>query len=239
MYFQRWQLDPAESRTLIERCRQEDVTVLSAVAVAVVEAFRQVRGTGSLQHAYAMVNARRFMPRAHPHALFGMAPGVEIPIRRMSVSAFWQSARAIRKDLAKRIARLDGQFYEYLASLETLHDRYPRLIANTEAAPTIRHVTFSNLGRLDLPQQYRTFCIEHVYSPLVMVSPSPANTVVLSSFGGSMEFSIISDEASLPQAQASNVREKAMAILRTSAAVAAPNGSGEYQDSGARGTATA
>jgi hypothetical protein len=227
MYFHRWQLSPAESQTLIERCQKENVSVLAAVAVAVLRAFREVRGAGALKHAYTMVNARRFMPRMHPEALFGMAPGVEIPIRRllspgeMSMSAFWESARTIREDLAVRIDRLGRQYFEYLAALETLHDRYPRLIADTEAATAVRHITFSNLGKLDLPQQYRDFCIEHIYSPLVMVSPSPANTVVLSTFGGAMEFAIISDEVSLPQAQTSAVRERAMAILRLSAAMEA------------------
>jgi hypothetical protein len=237
VYFHRWQLDPAAARTLVERCRKENVTVLAAVAIAVVEAFREVRGPDSLKHAYAMVNARRFMLRAHPDALFGMAPGVEIPIRKISAATFWESARATREDLAKRIDRLGARFYESLLALETLHDRYPRLIADTDAAPAIRHVTFSNLGRLDLPQQYRSFVIEQVYSPLVMVSPSPANTVVLSSFGGAMEFCMISDEASLPQAHASAIGEKATAILRAFAAIATQDESAANRDNCARGTA--
>jgi hypothetical protein len=226
MYFHRWQIDPAEAGNLIERCREENVTVLAATGVAILQAFREVRGAGALRHAYTMVNARRFLPRLHREALFGIAPGVEIGIERRptagetSGSAFWERARAIREDLAKRIDRLGVQFYEFLAAAENLHDQYPRLIADTEAAPAVRHVTFSNLGKLDLPEQYRSFRIEYVYSPLVMVSPSPANTVVLSSFGGGMEFALISDEGSLPQSQARAIRERAMAILRNSSACA-------------------
>jgi hypothetical protein len=224
MYFHRWQLDPAEAGILIDRSRAENVTVLAAAAVAFLQAFREVRGASRLRHAYTMVNARRFLPRLHREALFGIAPGVEFRIPGLltpggtNVPAFWERARTIRKYLAKRIDRLGNRFYENLAALETLHDRYPRLIADTEAPPAVRHVTFSNLGRLDLPQQYRSFQIEYVFSPLVMVSPSPANTVVLSSFGGGMEFAIISDEESLPQSQARTIREKAMAMLRNSAA---------------------
>jgi hypothetical protein len=73
---------------------------------------------------------------------------------------------------------------------------------------------------LDLPQQYRSFRLERVYSPLVMVSPTPANTVVISSFARQMEFAIISDEQSLPHAQALEIRQRAMEIL--SACVAMP-----------------
>jgi hypothetical protein len=226
MYFHRWQFHPMETRTLSERCREESVTVLAAASVAILQAFREVCGTNALRQAYTMVNARRFLPRLHPDALFGIAPGVEIRIKDlpppggMSTAAFWERARAVRRDLTVRVDRLGRGFYETLAALESLHDRYPRLITDTEAAPAVRHVTFSNLGRLDLPQQYRSFRINRVYSPLVMVSPSPANTLVLSSFGGAIEFSIISDKPSLPETNAAAIEERAMAILRASAGIA-------------------
>ena len=102
-----------------------------------------------------------------------------------------------------------------------MHDKYARLVAFFESTPAVRNVTISNLGRLDLPQQYRTIRLEKVYSPLVMVSPTPANTVVVSSFAGEMEFAIVSDEHSLPHAQALEIRQRAMEILRTCAAMPA------------------
>jgi hypothetical protein len=102
-----------------------------------------------------------------------------------------------------------------------LHDKYTALVAFFESAPAVRNVTLSNLGRLDIPQQYRSFRLERVYSPLVMVSPTPANTVVISSFAGQMEFAIISDEHSLPRVQAREIQQRAMEILRTCVALPA------------------
>jgi hypothetical protein len=101
-----------------------------------------------------------------------------------------------------------------------LHDKYDRLVGDTEGAPAVRHLTVSNMGRLDLPTQYRTFTLETVYSPMVMVSPTPANTVVLSSFAGQLEFAIVSDTQSLPPVQAEMIQKRAMAILRGCADVA-------------------
>jgi hypothetical protein len=94
-------------------------------------------------------------------------------------------------------------------------------VAFFESAPAVRNFTLSNMGRLDLPQQYRSFRLERVYSPLVMVSPTPANTVVISSFAGQMEFAIVSDEHSLPHAQAMEIKHRAMEILRTCVAIPA------------------
>jgi hypothetical protein len=47
-----------------------------------------------------------------------------------------------------------------------------------------------------------------------MVSPTPANTVFVSSFAGEMEFALISDEQSLPSADAVAILSRAAEILQ-------------------------
>jgi hypothetical protein len=227
MYFHRWDISDSTALQLTERCRSEGVTVLAAVSVAFMQAFRDVRGARGLSETCTMVSARRFLPEMRADALFGFAPGVALstkglpPPEDMSASGFWVRARAIKADLTRRIDRLGAGLYDTLVGLESLHDRYARLVAYFESAPAVRNVTLSNLGRLDLPQQYRSFRLERVYSPLVMVSPTPANTVVISSFAGQMEFAIISDQQSLPHAQALQIRHRAMEILNTCVAIPA------------------
>ena len=219
MYFHRWSLDKAASRTLTDRCRAEGVTILAAVSVAFLQAFRDVRGTQALRKAYTMVNARRFMPLLRPDAMFGMAPGVELslkalPPQELSASSFWTSAQAIKADLTRRVDELGRDIYDYLVGMEGMHDMYDSLVADTDSAPAVRHVTISNMGRMDLPQRYQSFWVETIYSPLVMISPTPANTVVISSFAGRLEIAMISDEHSLPPKQAMAIRQRAMDILR-------------------------
>ncbi|MCU1261293.1 MAG: condensation domain protein [Bryobacterales bacterium] len=227
MYFHRWDTGNATAQALTECCRSEGVTVLAAVSVAFLQAFRDVRGARGLAKACTMVNARRFLPELRADAMFGLAPGVALrtkglPLPRdMSIGGFWSRARAIKADLTRRIDRLGAGLYDKLVGLEGLHDKYDSLVDFFESAPTVRNVTLSNLGRLDLPQQYRSFRLERVYTPLVMVSPTPANTVVISSFAGRMEFAIISDEQSLPRAQALEIQQRAMEILRTCVAIPA------------------
>jgi hypothetical protein len=70
------------------------------------------------------------------------------------------------------------------------------------------------MGRLEFPQRYSSFWVETIYSPLVMISPTPANTVVISSFAGRLEIAVVSDEQSLPPGQAMAIRQRAMDILR-------------------------
>jgi hypothetical protein len=227
MYFHRWDICNATVLALTERCRSEGVTVLAAVSVAFMQAFRDVRGAQGRSKTSTMVNARRFLPEMRPDAMFGLAPGVALrtkglpPPQEMSAGGFWARARAIKADLTRRIDRLSAGFYDTLAALEGLHDKYTGLVVFFESAPAVRNLTLSNLGRLDLPQEYRSFRLERVYSPLVMVSPTPANTVVISSFAGQMEFAIVSDEQSLPHVQALQIKQRAMEILRTCVAIPA------------------
>jgi hypothetical protein len=229
MYFRRWNTGSETAQALTERCRSEGVTVLAAVSVAFMQAFRDVRGGRGLGKTSTMVNARRFLPELRADAMFGLAPGVTLrtkglpPPRDMCPDGFWARARAIKADLTSRIERFGAGLYETLAGLETLHDRYNKLVAFFENTPAIRNLTLSNLGRLDLPGDYRNFKLQRVFSPLVMVSPTPANTIVLSSFAGDMEFAIISDEQSLPQAQALEIQQRAMEILRICVAFPKPD----------------
>jgi Condensation domain len=220
MYFHRWSLDRVASRTLTERCRAEGVTVLAAMSVAFLQAFRHVRGTQGLCKAYTMVDARRFLPLLRPDAMFGMAPGVELsmkglpPLQEMSARSFWTSAQAIKADLTRRVDELGRDIYDYLVGMEGMHDMYESLVGDTDRAPAVRHVTLSNMGRLEFPQRYSSFWVETIYSPLVMISPTPANTVVISSFAGKIELALVSDEQSLPPGQAMAIRRRAMDILR-------------------------
>jgi hypothetical protein len=225
MYFHRWSLDKAASLTLTERCRAEGVTVLAAMSVAFLQAFRDVRGTQALRKVYTMVNARRFLPLLRPDAMFGMAPGVELsmkglpPPQKMSARNFWTSAQAIKVDLTRRVEELGRDIYDYLVGMEGMHNMYGSLIDDTDRAPAVRHVTFSNMGRLEFPQRYSSFWVETIYSPLVMISPTPANTVVISSFAGRLELAIVSDEQSLPPGQAMAIRQRAMDLLRDYAGI--------------------
>jgi hypothetical protein len=232
MYFHRWSLDKPASLKLTERCRAEGVTVFAAMSVAFLQAFREVRGTQALRNFYTMINARRFMPLLRPDAMFGMAPGVKLsmkglpPPREMSAGGFWICAHAIKADLTRQVDVLGRDIYDYLVGMEGMHNMYGSLVGDTKSALSVRHVTLSNMGRLEFPQRFQNFWVETIYSPLVMISPTPANTVVISSFAGRLEIAMISDEQSLPPEQAVAIRQRAMDILRDCAGIPTQHKSG-------------
>jgi hypothetical protein len=222
VYFHRACVSTTLTQSLAERSKAEQVTVFSPIALAFMQAFRNVRGTKAFKKARAMVNARRFIPR-RPDGLFGLAPGVRMRSKDLpapsdlGIKTFWKRARAIKAELDQRVSHLGAGFYLSLASLEGLHHRYDRVVDFFERTSAVRNLTFSNLGRLELGRQYGGLHVEKVYSPLVMVSPTPAHTVVLSTFAGEIECAIISDEAALPRTDAPAIGCRAVEILEACA----------------------
>jgi hypothetical protein len=221
MYFHRCVLSKGITQSITERSKTEQVTLLAPIALAFMQAFRDVRGTEAFKQVNTMVNARRFLDRIPPDGLFGLAPGIRMRVKDLpapsnsGMNTFWKRSHAIKTDLDKDVAHLGRVFYQHLLSLEGLHHRYDSIVDFFEQAPAIRNLTFSNMGRLALGAECGDLRVEKVYSPLVMVSPTPANTVVLSSFGGEMDFAIISDEQSLPRAHAAAISHRAAEILKT------------------------
>lgn len=220
MYFDRYLQGANLTQAIAVRSKAEEVTVLVPIALAFMQAFRDVRGADAFTKVGAMVNARRFLHRGRSDGLFGLAPGVRMRVKdlpvpsSMGMDTFWKRARAIKADLDKRVDHLGTVFYQHLLSWEGLHHKYNSVVDFFEQIPAIRHLTFSNMGRLALGTKFGDLRVEKVHSPLVMVSPTPANTVVLSSFAGEMEFAIISDEQSLPRAHAAAILRRAAEILQ-------------------------
>ena len=220
MYFDRYLLGTKITQSIAVRSKAEEVTVLAPIVLAFMQAFRDVRGPEAFKKVGVMVNARRFLHRVRPDGLFGLAPGVRMGVNdlpapsSMDIDTFWRRARAVKADLDKRVDHLGTVFYQHLLSWEGLHHKYNSVVDFFEQVPAIRHLTFSNMGRLALGTQGGDLQVEKVHSPLVMVSPTPANTVVLSSFAGEMEFAIISDEQSLPRAHAAAISRRTAEILQ-------------------------
>lgn len=220
IYFHRSVLSRKITQSVAERSKNEEVTLLAPIALAFMQAFRDVRGTEAFRKASAMVNARRFAHRLRPDGMFGLAPAVPMRVKDLpapcdtGMNTFWRRARGIKAGLDKSLSRISEEFYQYLVSLETFHHKYNRVVDYFERSPAIRPLTFSNMGRLKLGLSYGDLNVEKVYSPLVIVSPTPANTVVLSSFAGEMEFAIISDEQSLPRADAIAISGRATELLQ-------------------------
>ncbi|WP_242110103.1 condensation domain-containing protein [Luteimonas aquatica] len=218
-YTLRWTLEGVPLQALSRRCEVEGVTLFGALSVAFVLAFRAAGHGGRFS---VPVDARRFLPGLGADQLFAIAPTLSLSLDTpagggVDEAGFWHLARTLKADLRERIARLGPKTRQRLLGMEHLHGVFDKMLALSRSRPAGRDVTLSYLGRLDLAREYDGFRLEAVRTPSAALAPTPATLVIAGGFADCLDFSLVSDARSLPQARAQAVRERAMAILHACA----------------------
>ncbi|MGH8033497.1 MAG: condensation domain-containing protein [Luteimonas sp.] len=215
-----WALDDLASRALLERCKAEGVSAFIAISVSIMLAFRAVRGAKGAKKFQGSVDLRRYLPGLKADSLFPTSATVPLSLGRTpdggsAEADFWALTRMVKADMTQKIGRLGPTVYARLLALERLHGSYGQMLALGVSRPAERPVTLSYLGRLELAEDYHDFRLQAIRGISGMLEPSPANLLAISSFAGRFEFSLGSDEHSLPHEQAVQIQEKAMAMLHS------------------------
>ncbi|MHA4809432.1 condensation domain-containing protein [Flavitalea flava] len=210
-YMIRWKLTRENSEILIDRCRSEGASVHAALCVAFLAAFREVKGKKARGKVICPVDIRRLIPEIKTDDLFAFAPIVELSTGNDPISGFWEKARKFKRALAEKIARLNG--YELLLISEQFHSLVKKMVNFLLSTEGSHDFTLSNMGRLEIPPHYLGFAVETIYSPTVLFPWRNPNTIVVSSFKGQMDFTILSNAVFLTYKEAEAIRDKAMELL--------------------------
>jgi hypothetical protein len=220
-YTVRWSIESATVDALVRRGKQEGVGVFAALCTAFMLACTSVRGARGVDRFVAPVDARRYLPALRGGALFTMAPTVRLAFGRRTAAAgtdFWTLARALQDDMRRQVERLAPTVHEQLLGLERLHPLFDRLIAYSRSRRAGRGVSLSYLGRLDdLASDEGGVRLEAVRAPSALLEPTPANLVTIVGFAGRLDLAFVSDERSMPPADAARIRELAMDLLQAAA----------------------
>jgi hypothetical protein len=230
-YVIRWRLDEGMCGGLIDRCKSENVTVHSAFCVALLGAYKEVKKEESKNKVICPVDIRRYVREIRKDMMFAFAPIAELSVAATGgdgsqgavveagssgvagagAAGFWEQCRQMKEDLAEKIDTIKA--YELLLHSEYYHPVAKKLIRWLCSDAGSHDFTFSNMGRLDIPEEYETFSVEAVYSPTVAFPWRNPTTVVVSSFRRQMEFAYVSNSGFLPFGEAMAIRERAMEVL--------------------------
>jgi len=77
-------------------------------------------------------------------------------------------------------------------------------------------VTLSNMGRINIPSDYKNFKVETVISPTVAFPWLNSNTLVATTYNQQMDFTFMSNEHFLPKEEAVTIKNKAIELLTSS-----------------------
>jgi len=224
-YAIRWRLGGEISEALVGRCKSEEVTVHAVLCVALLDAYRAIKKEDARGKVICPVDIRRYVREIRKDMMFAFAPIVELgepaagggaagdAAGRTGVegAGFWDRCRQLKGDLAEKMATINA--YELLLHSEYYHPAAGKLIRWLCADAGSHDLTFSNMGRLDIPDEYETFTVEAIYSPTVVFPWRNPTTMVVSSFREQMDFAFVSNTGALRFEEAMAIKESMMQTL--------------------------
>lgn len=217
-----WKLGQAMSSALLRRCVAAQVTPHSALCVAFLSAFQQVKGKRALGRVTCPADIRHFMREIKQDTVFSYGMAIDAGLKTGSRETFWQKVKRMHHDLSRKTGKLKP--YEQLLIFEQLHSLLPKMLRFLRNSKPREDVMFSNLGRLNIPKSFRSFEVEEVYSPAVIGPFSNPCTIMASTFRGQMSFSFISNETVLHFDEATAIKNKAMELLEQQLEITATPG---------------
>ena len=212
-YLVHWKMDRPATVQLANRCKMEQTTMHAAFAVAFMEAHRQVMSTASHGKVISPVDIRRFIPEIKQDQLFAFAPIAELSASPGKGEDFWSRARRLKNELTDVIDKMDIR--KLLFTSDYFHSAGRYMVNLLKQTDGTHDVTLSNMGKLDIPEQYDNFELETIYSPSAAFPWRNANTLVISTFRGQADFSFISQEAFLPSEKAGAILQQMQVLLST------------------------
>jgi NRPS condensation-like uncharacterized protein len=218
-YLLYWRASAEESAALAHRCKAEGTTPYAAMCVAFLLAFRQVNSKRFKNRIMCPVDIRRFISSIRADVMFNYAPPIPLRIdsRIDPRAGFWELAKKLKQSMSGKIGRLNA--YEHLMVAEKLQTTIPKVISFLRRSKGSYDFAFSNVGRLDMPDNYRTFRVEGLLGVTVAVPWKNATTLITTHFHGHTDIAFVSNDDFLPYAEALAIKETATKLLINAAAI--------------------
>ncbi len=208
-----WKMTPEETQLITEKCKANGISVHALLCSSVMQAFRDVQGDRAKGKVISPVDVRHFIPEIKDDHLFAFAPTVELSLKKGSKNVL-SNAKEIKKDLIEKINKLEAR--ELLWMGEHMHPVVERMINMLKSSEGGHDITLSNMGKVNIPNDYKNFNLETVFSPTVAFPWLNSNTLVTSTYNQQMDFTFMSNENFLPKEEAHLIKDKAIELLTTS-----------------------
>lgn len=207
-YMVRHRIEAEEMQRLLSCCKRQQVSLYALMAAVFFEVGERVlpKSKGKL---ICPVDIRKYLKNLKEDQLFAFAPIIDLKASKKN--ATWELAKDIKQQLQNGLSKIDIHEITYIN--EHFQSLVPKLLNHLRTAEGSHDFTFSNMGNLALPQQFRNFKLEEVYSPTVAFPWKNPNTMVMSTYKGILDITFTSNEAILPKAKANQFLAQAVERL--------------------------
>ncbi|MCT2406104.1 condensation domain-containing protein [Chryseobacterium antibioticum] len=209
-YLIHWKFDKEMSKELIAYCKSMEVTVNTFLCAAVLQAFRKVKGDASFNKVSCPVDIRRFAKQIKEDHIFAF--GLMIVVSANHKISFSENLRLMQESVERKTSKLNP--YITMMVIESAHDALKNFTKLLKHGKSSNDCMFSNLGRIQIPHQYKDFTLETIFSPSVIGPLGNTTTMVTSTFNGEMDFSFVGSEGYLPYAEALAIRDELIQTVK-------------------------
>ncbi|MBL1220269.1 hypothetical protein JET18_05435 [Chryseobacterium sp. L7] len=209
-YLIHWKFDKETSSELISYCKSQEVTVNTFLSAAVLHAFKKVRGNAAFNKVSCPVDIRRFAPQIKDDHIFAF--GLMIVVSANYKINFAENLYAMQEAVERKTAKLNP--YITMMVMESAHDALKNFTKLLKHGKSSNDCMFSNLGRIQIPHQYKEFTLDTIFSPSVIGPLGNTTTLVTSTFRGEMDFSFMGSEGYLPYSEALAIRDEVIETVK-------------------------
>ncbi|MGO3807557.1 MAG: phthiocerol/phthiodiolone dimycocerosyl transferase family protein [Sphingobacterium sp.] len=203
-------LDAEMTRAIIHGCKEAGITVHARLCAAFLQAFWLVRGSAAKGKVISPVDIRNFIPEIKQDHLFAFAPTVELSLKKNSLDLL-DNAKQIKNELTRKMQKIKAR--EMLWMAERMHPLAGDIISMLKTSAGGHDMTLSNMGKINIPNQFKDFELETVFSPTVAFPWRNSNTLVTTTFKEQMDFTFMSNEQFLSREEAMKIKDKAVELL--------------------------
>ncbi|SHE95120.1 condensation domain-containing protein [Chryseobacterium sp. OV279] len=212
-YVVHWKLNSDTTAQITEKSKAHGVSVHALLCSSFMQAFQDVQGKQAKGKVISPVDVRHFIPEIRQDQVFAFAPTVELSLKKGNTDLL-SNARQIKKDLVEKIEKMEAR--ELLWMGEQMHPVAERMVSMMKSSKGGHDVTLSNMGRINIPSDYKNFKVETIISPTVAFPWLNSNTLVTTTYNQQMDFTFMSNEHFLPKEEAVTIKNKAIELLTSS-----------------------
>lgn len=212
-YVVHWKLNSDTTAQITEKSKAHGVSVHALLCSSFMQAFQEIQGKQAKGKVISPVDVRHFIPEIRQDQVFAFAPTVELSLKKGNTDLL-SNARQIKKDLVEKIEKMEAR--ELLWMGEQMHPVAERMVSMMKSSKGGHDVTLSNMGRINIPSDYKNFKVETIISPTVAFPWLNSNTLVTTTYNQQMDFTFMSNEHFLPKEEAVTIKNKAIELLISS-----------------------
>jgi len=226
-----WELTSEETSALIKRCREEKVTVNTAVCTAFLTAQNELQGREQdFRNQIGMAVSVRNKMKIDVGEAFGFyASSLTTQLKAKENSPFWDMARGFQKKIKKSL-KTTNPFRMLISNeidsglIDSLYfDKYG-LIDNKMSKMFLRKMNWdklnygfsiTNVGKVDIPKTYNTLELKCVYGPIVY-SDVNEKTVGITTAGNQMTFVLTHNKDNVDAETINKLKDQVSLLLTRS-----------------------